>query len=223
MDDLLAVDGGSEAKKWQKRHAKRKLEKDRTRKRRAAQEARERRWDNESRRKKRVAKIERDERHEFRKRRKAEGYTRVDLPFKDLTGKRYGLLLVIRPGGHIKSGSKLWWVQCDCRSPLKEVRGTNLQQGFLRSCGCCGRDGLRAEWHSPKFYKRRVAREAAKRKELAKPISYQLLRLRRKFKEGSAEAKLISRARNLIVWAELQKGIIKPKKCWKTDRYRWPR
>jgi hypothetical protein len=79
-----------------------------------------------------------------------------------------------------KSGNKKWWIQCDCGSPPKQVLRTNLKLGNQRSCRACGPGKLRARCHSLKYYKLRAARGATKRKELTKPISHQLLRLRRK-------------------------------------------
>jgi hypothetical protein len=237
VDRTFALDGGAERTKWQRRHIKRKAKAPRARARREKQIASEARYDarqkakvrrqaaisararREAKRKIRVASVEKVDKARWQQARKAEGYT-LGLPYKDITGQRFGLVVVLRPGGHLKSGSKRWWIQCDCGSPPKQVPGTNLKQGNQRSCGCSVPGTLRARWHSPKYYKRRAVRDAARRKELAKPISYLLLRLRRKFKEGSAEAKLLSRARNLIVWAELQKGIIKPRTGWKTNRYK---
>lgn len=218
VDGTFALDGGAEFRRWEKRHGKSKSRAAKNKARLKAYDERCARFDKEQRRQDRVASVERVDRAAFLKARKGQGYT-PGLPYKDMTGERFGLLIVLRPGGHLKSGSKKWWVQCDCGSRPKQVPGTNLRQGNQRSCGCSGPGDLRAKWHSPKYYRFRAARDAARRKELAKPISYQIMRLRRNYKEGSAEAKLLSKARNLIVWAELQKGIIKPRKEWKTARY----
>lgn len=57
----------------------------------------------------------------------------------DLTGKRFGLLTVIKNAGtHITSGGskkKLWLCRCDCGT-VKTVRGENLKNGSTKSCGC---------------------------------------------------------------------------------------
>src|SRR5690348_984653 len=109
MDDLLALDGGSSATQWQKRHAKRK-----------AAEAR-----------KKISAVVREERKEdFRKRTKRwrlkwkaeatkrklvglnppskKGSPRDLIPanFKDMTGWRFGRLLVIRPAPVSRQGSQ---------------------------------------------------------------------------------------------------------------------
>jgi len=63
---------------------------------------------------------------------------------KDLTGQRFGKLVVIghapnytrrRADGVIKQASQ-WYCQCDCGSPAKIVRGTHLIEGKIESCGC---------------------------------------------------------------------------------------
>lgn len=52
---------------------------------------------------------------------------------KDLTGKRFGKLVVLRLGEK-RSGRKTYWLcQCDCGN-LKEVRSDGLK--VIRSCGC---------------------------------------------------------------------------------------
>lgn len=224
MDDLYALDGGRAATKWRRNASRRKASIAKQRASRRAQCEREARYDERQQRKiarsseklrkkkrlatrrARVREIEKAEKAKWLKVRKAEGYT-PGLPYKDLKGERFGLLVVVKPGGHIKSGSKLWWVQCDCGSPLKEVRGTNLQQGFLRSCGCCGRNGLRLEWHSQKYHANRTQRY----RELARPVSIRLLKLQSNLKPGSKDAKVLFQARCWIMWAEMQLGIRKPK------------
>ena len=244
MDDLYALDGGAAATRWRNKRRKRLVTERRNRKRRAETDSRLRRWEQEQRRKARVkaieqqdrkkkrrrakararilatrARIEAKERKEFLRRRKAEGYTNPGFPYKDLTGQRFGIVTVVKPGGHRPSGAKNWWIRCDCGGPLKEVSGTALKQGCIRSCGCYGRGNLREPWHSPKFYRHKAKRERAKAKEAKRPLSSKLLKVRRRFREGSYEAKVLSAARNAIVCLELLMGKRRPKKCWKTQRY----
>jgi hypothetical protein len=52
----------------------------------------------------------------------------------DLTGNRFGRLLVLGEGGR-KHRAHLWRCQCDCGN-IKEVRGCNLTKGLTQSCGC---------------------------------------------------------------------------------------
>ena len=53
---------------------------------------------------------------------------------KDLTGKRFGRLVVI--GLQPSETRKTYWIcQCDCGN-IKVVRSDSLQCGSIRSCGC---------------------------------------------------------------------------------------
>lgn len=53
---------------------------------------------------------------------------------KDLTGKRFSLLLVIRQAGRTKGQQVLWLCRCDCDRETV-VQGNCLTRGSTRSCG----------------------------------------------------------------------------------------
>ena len=53
----------------------------------------------------------------------------------DLTGKRFGRLLVLRRNGTAKDGVPLWECQCECGN-IRNIRGTSLRKGNTMSCGC---------------------------------------------------------------------------------------
>lgn len=53
----------------------------------------------------------------------------------DETGKRYGMLRVIRPDGNDTTGRVKWFCQCDCGNH-KTVAGVNLRKNLTVSCGC---------------------------------------------------------------------------------------
>ena len=59
----------------------------------------------------------------------------------DLTGKRFGRLVVVRRvSDHIKPNGKklvMWECKCDCGN-VKEILGSNLTRGLTKSCGCLG-------------------------------------------------------------------------------------
>jgi len=57
----------------------------------------------------------------------------------DLTGKRFGRLIILdRP--HInKNGSNFWYCKCDCGNE-KLVSTSNLNRGNSKSCGCLQKD-----------------------------------------------------------------------------------
>jgi hypothetical protein len=57
----------------------------------------------------------------------------------DLTGKRYGRLLVIRENGKSKNNNTKWLCQCDCGNETT-VTGGNLSYGSVKSCGCLAKE-----------------------------------------------------------------------------------
>ena len=59
----------------------------------------------------------------------------------DLTGLRFGRLLVIRREGAVKRGTAqpTWLCQCDC-GESKIALGASLRGGVVKSCGCIKRE-----------------------------------------------------------------------------------
>lgn len=55
--------------------------------------------------------------------------------FIDLTGQRFGRLVVIERTGSNKQGDVMWRCKCDCGT-IKEVTATHLRSGASKSCGC---------------------------------------------------------------------------------------
>ena len=53
---------------------------------------------------------------------------------RDLTGAKFGKLLVLRYGGCSKHGAK-WVCRCDCGN-IVEVYGKSLRCGNTKTCGC---------------------------------------------------------------------------------------
>lgn len=58
---------------------------------------------------------------------------------KDLTGKRYGRLLVLEEGPRNSRGEITWKCQCDCGA-IKYPTTGHLNSGDTQSCGCLQRD-----------------------------------------------------------------------------------
>ena len=56
----------------------------------------------------------------------------------DLTGKRFGRLVVLGKTGMNNIGLVLWTCQCDCGG-MKTVIANKLKTGHVKSCGCLGR------------------------------------------------------------------------------------
>lgn len=55
--------------------------------------------------------------------------------FKDLTGKRFGNLIVVKPTDKRKDDCVIWECKCDCGNTCYVSR-KYLTPGYNRSCGC---------------------------------------------------------------------------------------
>lgn len=61
----------------------------------------------------------------------------------DLSGKRYGRLLVLQRGENNKQGHPQWVCRCDCGAS-RTVSGCNLKTGNSESCGCLKSEAARS-------------------------------------------------------------------------------
>jgi len=59
----------------------------------------------------------------------------------DLTGQRFGKLLVLNIDIAIPGGELKWTCQCDCGN-ITSVRSTNLRKNIIKSCGCYRKERL---------------------------------------------------------------------------------
>lgn len=59
--------------------------------------------------------------------------------FEDLTGQRFGRLVVIKRFVNSKNRKTQWLCKCDCGNETI-VYSTHLKRGFSQSCGCFKRD-----------------------------------------------------------------------------------
>lgn len=57
----------------------------------------------------------------------------------DLTGKRFGRLVVLQETPVRRNGNVMWLCQCDCGT-IKKVNGDPLRRGAILSCGCLQRE-----------------------------------------------------------------------------------
>lgn len=59
----------------------------------------------------------------------------------DITGKKFGRLLVIKENGHTDYGNILWLCKCDCGNEISTV-AQNLKKinGGTKSCGCLNKE-----------------------------------------------------------------------------------
>ena len=79
---------------------------------------------------------------------------------KDLTGKRFGLLVVLRENGKDSNGSLRWDAECDC-GKIKNLSGSSLKRGQTKSCGCLkkGRKPAHGMCFSPEYMVWRTIKE----------------------------------------------------------------
>lgn len=57
--------------------------------------------------------------------------------FEDLTGRRFGKLVVLEYVGTNKNRRSIWKCQCDC-GIIKNISGYDLKMGKTKSCNCLG-------------------------------------------------------------------------------------
>lgn len=94
---------------------------------------------------------------------------------KDITGQRFGRLVVLNRA-QSKRGTEAWWLcRCDCgNEPI--VRGVTLRRGKTVSCGCYGIEVRRAAVavYRPKLRDRlRQYRHNARTRELSWNLSFE--------------------------------------------------
>jgi hypothetical protein len=68
------------------------------------------------------------------------GFTMKTIPenVKNITGNRFGRLVVLSFSRIFKKASR-WIVRCDCGT-IKEISGTSIRSGAVKSCGCLDRE-----------------------------------------------------------------------------------
>lgn len=66
--------------------------------------------------------------------------------FKDITGKRFGRLVVLAREGKATQRNVIWLCQCDC-GRKKIARSGHLIEGSIKSCGCLRREVLNRVTH----------------------------------------------------------------------------
>jgi len=75
--------------------------------------------------------------------------------FIDLTGQRFGRLLVIKQVGKSKTGGPLWLCQCICGKEII-VQSSNLKNGHTKSCGCLQKEIVTKHGYNKKGAKTRI-------------------------------------------------------------------
>lgn len=70
--------------------------------------------------------------------------------FIDLTGQKFGRLIVIRRGHNTSQGKTRWICQCECGNSC-EISRNELRSGESLSCGCLRKDLLRIDIKGQRF------------------------------------------------------------------------
>ncbi len=85
--------------------------------------------------------------------------------FQDLTGQRFGKLVVLCPTDkRADSGSVVWRCRCDCGN-LAEVSARRLIRGKVRSCGCLSNPPLK-DYVGKRFGRLTVVEYAGKKRKV---------------------------------------------------------
>lgn len=95
--------------------------------------------------------------------------------FKNITGLKFGRLLVVGYSGKFASGGTKWECDCDCGNKTY-VTGSSLRSGATRSCGCLNRGvsvGLLASRRSQKHPLRQVWSDIIKRTTIESATGYE--------------------------------------------------
>lgn len=91
----------------------------------------------------------------------ASGYSRL----RDLTGQRFGKLLVLSPTDkRVDNGSVVWLCKCDCGN-IAEVSSRRLLRGKVRSCGCLSNPPLK-DYVGKRFGRLTVLEYAGKKRKV---------------------------------------------------------
>lgn len=90
----------------------------------------------------------------------AENCTSIAPEFpKDISGMKFGRLLVLPSRGYTKHGPLGWLCRCDCGEE-KVVGRKELIRGITKSCGCLRRETMSLRMRGPKYGEPRVRRRA---------------------------------------------------------------
>lgn len=73
--------------------------------------------------------------------------------FIDLTGKKFGRLIVIKRVKNNYFGVVYWLCKCDCGN-FKTIRGNNLKSGKTQSCGCLQKEKAKNIGENKRKYKK---------------------------------------------------------------------
>lgn len=98
---------------------------------------------------------------------------RKSPPQKNISGRRFGRLVAIKPTGkRNSSGETIWLCACDCGKNT-ETSVTNLIHGDTQSCGCLKRERIIASRYVDSFREKQRAKSLETWDQSAKAIGMQ--------------------------------------------------
>lgn len=139
--------------------------------------------------------------------------------YKDITGERYGRLVVVALAGRRgDKGGMFWRCRCDCGNE-KIISGSDLRKGAIRSCGCLrdekAKERLKEQWQDDDFREMQREKGSKMLKEKWKDEEY-----RKMISENTSET--LKRLWQDEDYRKIQSGYSseKLKKLWENDNYR---
>lgn len=93
------------------------------------------------------------------------------MAVKDMTGLRFGKLLVIERDTTVPYAAAYWRCKCDCGKE-KTVRGQSLRDGSVTDCGCGKAERIRANIDKTSLIGKQFGRLTVVERDLTKPIGH---------------------------------------------------
>lgn len=90
--------------------------------------------------------------------------------FIDLTGNRYGMLVVLKRDTSAKSKVTKWICKCDCGT-IKSIFGCSLKSGRSKSCGCQMNKGVKGQNQTHGLTHTRIHKEWCSMRRRCRPNS----------------------------------------------------
>ena len=134
---------------------------------------------------------------------------------KDLTGMKFGRLIVFERCGSDKHKNALWLCKCECGNEIV-IRGSHLISGNTTSCGCYQKEKMKEQWQDKEFRQM----QSEKMKELNKEMWKDEERRQMKtdeMRELSKEMWLNEEFRQM----QSEKSSKRMKEMWKDEEMKW--
>lgn len=93
---------------------------------------------------------------------------------KDLTGRKFGRLIVLGLNDQKKNSKWLWKCQCSC-GKIVYCQASNLKNGTTRSCGCYRKELNTKDISGQKFGRLTVIRPTTKREQYTETVIWECL------------------------------------------------